>query len=85
MKVVHGTWSCSLNKINKGKIKVIVIPLYKHVVYMCFKGIAKSRICETPQLGYCKFCARSAPHNKGRGRITKPTHLIHVVHMGGPR
>ncbi len=27
MKILHGTRSCSLSKINKGKIKVIVIPL----------------------------------------------------------
>jgi len=48
---MHGTWFFSLNKINKGKIKVIVIPyvrvlqinIYsKHVVFMCSNGIAKS-------------------------------------------
>jgi hypothetical protein len=42
MKVLHGTWSCSLSKINKGKIKIIVIPLCKHIVLMCFEGVAKS-------------------------------------------
>ncbi len=31
MKVLHGTWSCSLNKINKGKIKVIVFPMCKDI------------------------------------------------------
>jgi hypothetical protein len=51
MKVLHGTWFCSLSKINKGKIKIIVIPYVrvlqigigcKHEVFMCFEGIAKS-------------------------------------------
>jgi hypothetical protein len=51
MKVLHGTWSCSLSKINKGEIKVIVIPLCKgiaigigckHVVFMCCEAIPKS-------------------------------------------
>jgi hypothetical protein len=51
MKVLHGTWSCSLSKINKGKIKIIVIPLCKrivnrigckHVVFKCYEGIAES-------------------------------------------
>jgi hypothetical protein len=51
MKVLHGTWSCSLSKINKGKFKVIVFPYVrvlqidigcKHAVFMCIEGIAKS-------------------------------------------
>jgi hypothetical protein len=31
MKILHGTWYCSLNKINKEKIKVIVIALCKGI------------------------------------------------------
>ncbi len=31
MKVLHETLSCSFNKINKGKIKIIVTPLCKGI------------------------------------------------------
>ncbi len=50
MKVLHGTESCSLKQINKGTIKIFVIPHvkvlqinigYKHEVLMCSKGIAE--------------------------------------------
>jgi chromatin segregation and condensation protein Rec8/ScpA/Scc1 (kleisin family) len=34
MKVLHGTWSCLLSIINKGKIKVIDIPLCKGIANM---------------------------------------------------
>jgi hypothetical protein len=50
-------------------------------VMRVLQNLLKSRICETPQLGYCKFCVGSVFHDWGG--IAKPTHLMYVVHMGG--
>jgi hypothetical protein len=33
MKVLHGTWSCSLKQINKSTIQAIVTPLCKGIAY----------------------------------------------------
>jgi hypothetical protein len=47
MKVLHGTWSCSLNQITKGTIKII-LTIYIKVLQIdvgfkndvCYEGIA---------------------------------------------
>jgi hypothetical protein len=51
MKVLHGAWSCSLEKIIKGTIKIFVTTCikvlqinigFKHDVLVCFKGITQT-------------------------------------------
>ncbi len=51
---------------------------------MCFEGIAKSvenlEYVKPPNQGIASFARECFPR---WGGIAKPTHLMHVVHMGG--
>jgi hypothetical protein len=83
-----------LKQINKSIIKVIVTLCVrvlhinigcKHDVFMCLKGIAKSfenlKYVKPPNEGITGFSRMFSM--MGGGGIAKPTHLMHVVHIGG--
>jgi len=58
----------------------------KHVIFMCYEGIAKSfenlKYVKPPNKILQVLCWKCFSQLGGGGGITKSTHLIHIVHMG---
>ncbi len=89
MKVLHGTWSCSLNQLNEGTIKNLSPPYvrvlqidigFKHNVLVCFNGIAKTfgnlKYVRPPNEGIADCASRVFSM---MGGIANPTYLKYIV------
>jgi hypothetical protein len=89
MKVLHGTWSCSLNQITKGTTKIIftiyikVLQIhvgFKHDVLVCYEGIAiffeNSKYVKPPQEGIVGYAQRVICNAMG---VCKPSTYVQGI------